>query len=378
MTVALRDADVRTSGAKAATLGTLLRSGFAVPDGFVLPFGTTAADLPAALARGLPPLGDAWLAVRSSASGEDSANGSAAGQYESVLGVRGEADVTRAVRVCWESLGSARAVAYRAGEPGVPRMAVLVQRLVDADASGVLFTPTDPVGVTRIEAAWGLGPGVVGGTVTPDAYCVAGAGVSVVIGEKGTRFDRVDGRLRVGEVAPEDRRRRVLDDSAANRLAETGRRLSERLGGPLDVEWALEGEELWIVQARPVTAAPPAATSARAAEAAVAGTRTLVGTPASAGTATGVARVVTGPGDFGDVRRGDLLVCAHTDPAWTPLLGLVGGVITETGGALSHAAIVARELGIPAVVGAAGAMRIRSGARWTIDGSAGTATLLDT
>lgn len=369
--IPLADAESATSGAKAAALGALLRRGFPVPDGFVLPFGTTPESLPTAIGRGLARLGDCWLAVRSSASGEDADGASAAGQYDSVLGVRGPAGVAQAVRTCWSSWHSERAIAYRADDSREAEagMAVLVQRLVDADASGVLFTPAEPDDETRIEAAWGLGIGVVGGTVTPDAVRVRGRTVVTTVGEKRVRVDREGDRLTSREVMEEHRRRRVLDDVLAVRLAELGRELSAVLGGPLDVEWAVQNDEVWILQARPVTAPLPRSIPGELSP------TSLVGTPASPGTATGRGRVVAGPADFGAVQPGDILVCPSTDPAWTPLLRLAGGVVTEVGGALSHAAIVARELRIPAVVGVRDATSaIRTGSLWTIDGNAGTAT----
>ncbi|PZF80292.1 PEP/pyruvate-binding domain-containing protein [Jiangella anatolica] len=284
------------------------------------------------------------VAVRSSAADEDTAHASAAGQYETVLGVRGAAAVTKAVRTCWASAHSDRAVAYRDGAAAAP-MAVIVQRLVEADVSGVLFTGDDVV----IEASWGLGAGVVGGTVTPDAYRVGADGV-------------------VTRAATHQRGRPVLDDGTANALARLGRRVEALLGGPQDVEWAIAGGELWLLQARPVTVAPPPPAPAATVAA-------LTGTPASRGVATGPARVIDGPDGFGRVRAGDMLVCRFTDPAWTPLLRVAAGVVTETGGALSHAAIVARERRIPAVVGVDGATtRIRDGATITVDGAAGTVT----
>ncbi|MCC2334947.1 PEP/pyruvate-binding domain-containing protein [Cellulomonas wangsupingiae] len=373
MLVPLAHAATATCGGKAGTLGRLLRAGLPVPDGVVVPFGADPAALHDALAPALDALGEPPVAVRSSAGDEDTPGASAAGQHETVLAVRGVDQVADAVRTCWASLDSARATAYRRATPGAagePVMAVLVQRLVDAQVAGVMFTPGAPDGTTRIEASWGLGAGVVGGTVTPDAYAVAADGtVARTVADKRSRTDRRGTQVVSTPVAAADRHRPCLDDTTAARLALLGRRVSEVLGGAQDVEWAVVDGEPWVLQARPVTADLPASASPPASRA------TLAGTPGSRGTATGTARVVRGPGDFARVRRGDVLVCPWTDPGWTPLLHLAAGVVTETGGVLAHAAIVARERGIPAVLGVPGATAVlHDGATVTVNGTAGTVT----
>lgn len=148
------------------------------------------------------------------------------------------------------------------------------------------------------------------------------------------------------------------------------------LGGAQDIEWAIADGKIWILQARPVTAAPPPPSLA---EALATSPAALTGTPGSHGSVTGTAWIVRGPGDFSRVHRGDILVCPYTDPAWTPLLRIVAGVVTETGGILSHAAIIAREHRIPAVLGAPNATtRIHDGITITVDGTTGTVTTTNT
>ncbi|MFB4273264.1 PEP/pyruvate-binding domain-containing protein [Nonomuraea sp. GTA35] len=421
MIVPLMEAVADTCGGKAGPLGALLRAGLPVPDGFVVPFTAYRAaisdlelgrpdDLAAArqaiaarplhatvidaLGRGLGRLGNPPVAVRSSAAGEDTGQASAAGQHESFLAVHGAGEVAGAVRACWASLLSPRAIAYRGDERASadPVMAVIVQRQVDAEVSGVMFTPSGPDGATEIEASWGLGPSVVGGTVTPDAYRVVRDGtVTRTIADKRTRLDRRGTRLAVRDVPARDRGRPVLDDATATRLASLGEEIATVLGGPQDIEWAIAGGRTWILQARPITAAPPRRPSppdvpaGAGAGGAGAGTGTPgipagahTGTPGSRGTATGPARIVRGPGDFARVQPGDILVCPFTDPAWTPLLRIAGGVVTETGGVLSHAAIVAREQAIPAVLGIPGVTRaLHDGTLITIDGTTGTVTTID-
>lgn len=381
MLVPLSDADLRRCGGKAATLGTLRRAGIHVPDGLVVPVDTTGSGLIEALRRELGELATTPLAVRSSATTEDMSDASAAGQYESVLGVRGIADVAAAVEVCRASLRSARAQAYHTdASPNIDEtaMPVLIQRLVDADISGVMFTPTHPGGDTRIEASWGLGSSTAGGTVTPDAYAVAADGtVRRTVAHKLTRIDRHGAGLRTRSVPPGDRARPALADTTAARLATLGSRIARVLGAPQDVEWAITGTEIWILQARPITAALPASRSQRTGQDR-ASQRVLTGAPGSHGIATGPARVVLGPEGFARVRPGDILVCPTTDPAWTPLLRVAAAVVTDVGGVLSHAAIVARERGIPAVLGIPGATtQLRDGDAIIVDGGAGTVTLTD-
>jgi pyruvate,water dikinase len=411
MLIPLREAEAATCGGKAAGLGAMLRAGLPVPDGFVVPFAVYLAvvqefaqhgplrggpavtaetemlrDRPLprplldALGLALDRLGAPAVAVRSSATGEDSRQASAAGQYETALAVHGLLAVADAVCACWASLLSPRATAYRSRTGPADfasedlAMAVIVQRHIDADMSGVMFTPTSSDGATAIESAWGLGPGVVAGTVTPDNYRVETDGtVTSTVADKRTRLDRIGTHLLTRGVPAEDRRRTTLAERSARELAALGEKVVETLGGPQDIEWAVADGKVWLLQARPITVAPPhvgPASSPRT------GSVVLTGTPGSTGTATGTARTVRGPDDFARVRPGDILVCPFTDPAWTPLLRLAGGVVTETGGALSHAAIVAREHGIPAALGLPGALTsIPDGTSVTVDGTAGTVTI---
>ncbi|HUR08034.1 MAG TPA: PEP/pyruvate-binding domain-containing protein [Nonomuraea sp.] len=407
MIVPLTEAAADSCGGKAGALGALLRAGLPVPDGFVVPFTAYHAavrDLDLrrfagepdgldaarqvievspvhavvidALGRGLDELGDPPVAVRSSAAHEDTGQASAAGQYESFLAVHGVGEVADAVRACWASLFSPRAIDYRgASEPFDDLvMAVIVQRHLDAEVSGVMFTPADTDDATEIEASWGLGPSIVGGTVTPDAYRVAEDGsVTRTVADKRTRLDRRGTRLIISDVPTGARDRPAIDDATATRLAKLGKEIAALRGGPQDIEWAIADGRTWVLQARPITAAPPP--SAPPSGPLDTPAAALTGTPGSRGTATGTARIVRGPGDFARVHPGDILVCPFTDPAWTPLLRIAAGVVTETGGVLSHAAIVAREHAIPAVLGVPDATsRLHDDTVITIDGTTGTVT----
>lgn len=254
-------------GGKGLSLGLTATAGLPVPPGFCVTAAAYARNAPAltvdstladALFRAYRDLGGGVVAVRSSATAEDGAAASFAGQQETILGVEGEADLRAAVERCWRSLYTDRAKAYRAkqgvDEAGLA-MAVVVQRLVDADVAGVLFTrdPLDPTGtLMRIEASWGLGEAVVSGRVTPDRFQVQRGTARVTdrqAGHKHVRFGRHG-----EEPVPADRQTTLcLTDAELASLADLGRRVEEFYGDPRDVEWAIAGGAVWLLQARPIT-----------------------------------------------------------------------------------------------------------------------------
>jgi pyruvate,water dikinase len=339
-------------GGKAHALAALLRAGFPVPDGFVV----TGPAGAAAIAEHLPP---GPVAVRSSGPGEDSATASFAGQLETVLGARSLDEVLAAIERCAAGTGRARDYRHHLGLAEEATIPVLVQELVPADRAGVLFTVDPRTGAEAvvINASWGLGESVVSGRVTPDEIVVTPGATRIAAGAKQTRLDLREGGL-VRTPVPESGC--CLSPTEIQRLAALGRRCHAHFGRPQDVEWAIAGDRIWVLQSRPVTA--------------VAAPR-VTGGPGSPGRARGPARLVRSVDEFARLRRGDVLVCRSTDPAWTPLFRVAAAVVTETGGVLSHAAIVAREFGIPAVVGAGGAMTtLADGTAVIVDGIAGTVT----
>ena len=243
--------DAATFDAAAARIGELV-AGQPVP-------APTAAAIAAAYAF----LGDdAPVAVRSSATAEDLPGMSAAGQHDTYLNVRGEAAVLDAVRRCWASLWSARAIGYRAHrgiEPGNVSIAVVVQRLVPAEAAGVMFT-TDPVDGAHdtvvVSANWGLGESVVAGEVTPDVAVVdraSGTLVSYRVGSKETMTVADGTATRAAGTPPGLRSAAVLSPDQAAELARVGLAIEKLYGEPVDIEWALAAGDLSVVQARPVT-----------------------------------------------------------------------------------------------------------------------------
>jgi rifampicin phosphotransferase len=301
--------DVDVAGGKGANLGELTRAGLPVPPGFVL---TTAAYREFVASSGigdqvltlaaLPPdaepgayeepsarirelfrsaavpdtvakevldarllLGDNPVAVRSSATAEDLEGASFAGQQDTYLNVRGSDALLAAVRDCWASLWTARAMAYRARQgidPSAVALAVVVQRMVDADAAGVMFTANPTNGrrnETVVSAAWGLGESVVSGSVTTDDVVVempSGRVRSRTTAEKAVMTVATEQGTEEHAVPAAQRARQVLNDDGAADLARLGARIQDHFGAPQDVEWARAGGELWIVQARPITALP--------------------------------------------------------------------------------------------------------------------------
>jgi pyruvate,water dikinase len=250
-------------GGKARGLGRLAAMGLPVPEARVLDVAAHArfaAD--GALAeedrRALAELADALgapLAVRSSAADEDAADRSAAGQYESVMGVEGAEALVAAVERCYAAAGGERATAYRGGSADAA-VAVVVQREVAADRAGVAFS-VDPVTGARdavlVEAVLGHGEGIVSGEVTPDRYRVERSG-GRVLARRADKHAMADGRGRLLAVAAERRHARVLRDHEARRVAELVERAEAGFGAPVDVEFCFAGEDLWLVQCRPVTA----------------------------------------------------------------------------------------------------------------------------
>src|SRR5699024_6627841 len=177
-------------------------------------------------------------------------------------------------------------------------------------------------------------------------------------------------------ILPGERTKACLTDHQVLRLDAMGQAVSTMLGGRRDIEWAIDGDTIWILQARPITSQLPDFSRPR--RQAVDGSAVLTGDPASPGTASGPVRLICGPTDFATVEAGDVIVCRTTDPAWTPLFSLAAAVITETGGVLSHAAIVAREVGIPAVLAVPQATKLlKTASMVTVDGNAGSITTLD-
>ena len=477
----VRSTDIETVGGKGASLGELTAAGLPVPPGFVVTaetyrtflettgidadlFETLAVDggddlaEAAETARELildTPVPDEvradilgayrqlgeqsetdgdsdsepFVAVRSSATAEDLPDASFAGQHETILNVTAE-DLVDRVTECWASLFTERAVHYRNThefDHSEVDIAVVVQRMVDADKSGVMFTRHPSTGDREmiVESAWGLGEAVVSGMVSPDHYVIDPETASVVESTVADKKQRMVKDPETGETAlqsvPDDQRTaRVLSDAEIERLVELGSRVEDHYGDPQDVEWALADGEVFMLQSRPITTIsesesdetaattetagstqPGTATEGADAEMTTASTgdagQTVVtdgqdgqstaaesaadpedgvlvrGVSASPGTASGAVRIVSKLDHLDQVTEGDILVSPMTTPDMVSAMQRAAAIVTDEGGMTSHSSIVSREMGVPAVVGTRTATEVlEDGQTVTVDGEMGT------
>src|SRR5256884_9345895 len=334
---------------------------------------------------GAPPA----VAVRSSATAEDLPEASFAGQQESFLNVSGEAAVLEAMRAVFASLYNDRAIAYRVHQGFAHEAVALsagVQHMVRSDlgASGVMFTLDTDSGfreVVFITASWGLGETVVQGAVTPDEFYVytpaLRAGKSAILrrslGGKALKMvyaPQASGeRVRTVAVQEVDRRRFWLGDADLVTLARQALVIEEPYGRPMDIEWARDGAsgEIFILQARPETVQSHAGRTIQ--RYALKGRSRVLATGRSVGQriGAGVARIIRDAAEMARGQNGEGLVADMTGPDWEPVMKHAAAIVTNRGGRTCHAAIIARELGIPAVVGCGDAtQRIREGQAVTV------------
>jgi pyruvate,water dikinase len=314
------------------------------------------------------------VAVRSSATAEDLPDASFAGQQESFLNVSGERDLLDACRRCYASLFTDRAISYREVKKFDHldvALSIGVQRMVRSDlaGSGVMFsidTDTGFPGAAVISAAWGLGETVVQGAVDPDKYLVFKALlaesdcepiIEKTLGRKERKMTYAEGgsaRTRVIDTPERERRAFVLDNSEIVQLGRWAQIVEDHYGRAMDMEWAKDGltDELFLVQARPETVhSQKSLTRFTVSRLTQTGPILLSGVAVGDSIAAGTACVIRDPADIENFRDGAILVTEMTDPDWVPIMSRAAGIITDHGGPTSHAAIVSRELGVPAVVG---------------------------
>jgi len=314
------------------------------------------------------------VAVRSSATAEDLPDASFAGQQESYLNVTGESDVLDACRRCYASLFTDRAIAYREAK-GFDHLKVAlsvgVQKMVRSDkaCSGVIFTLDPETGfrdVVVINGSWGLGESVVQGLVNPDEYLVFKPLLMnrrllpVIERRLGSKDTKIVYATAVGKTTKsvnttrQERRTFTLIDKEIVQLGRWACIIEDHYGRPMDIEWAKDGEsgELFIVQARPETVqSQRGVASLKTYRLKEEGDRLLTGLSVGEAIAAGKACVIKSAEEIGLFEDGAILVTGMTDPDWVPIMQRAAGIITDHGGRTSHAAIVSRELGIPAVVG---------------------------
>ena len=400
-------------GPKASNLAVLGQAGLPVPEGFCLAADAYRAQLEAldleSTARGvfaaedaharqcalrmrlalleqpivpqvLEPLRAAWrelstrtgalLVARSSALVEDRDGSSFAGQFESFLGIEDEADFLTAVRACWAALWAPRVLRYMAThntDPADTAMAVLVQPLVAARAAGGGLSRTSDGGML-VNATPGLGAAIAQGEVAPDRYELDGSG-SLLASHAAHEYQPVAGCVHRPLAAPARRSSPCLAPAQVEELGRIMRKAETVMGMPVEIEWALGGAGIKLLQARPLqgqrgTQHVPDDSWLRQPK--------LRGQPTGVGWGTGRARVVNCECEISRIAPGDVLVTRTAGPALINVLQLVAGVVAELGGSTSHLASLARERGVPMVLGVPNATtNIPDGAQVAVDGVAG-------
>lgn len=425
----LSKSDVPIAGGKGANLGELTRAGVSVPAGFVVTtkgfmeflevtglkgiirsriasinvddtneLETASQELRASVLSAEVPVAikdsiktsynqltdivgerDPFVAVRSSATAEDTAETSFAGMNETFLNVKGADSVVESVKKCWASLYGARVLFYIRKQNVPPEklsIAVIVQAMVDADRAGVMFT-IDPVSGSEdtilIEASFGLGDAVVSGSVKPDHFEVDKRTLEIkkkMISSKAFMDLRgPDGGVIRQELSVEKANSASLSDEEIYELARLGKQIENHYGSSQDIEWAIQEGSIYILQTRPVTAV-----GRREQRREITKERQIIarGLGASPGIAAGRARILAGIEESDRFRPGDILVTRMTAPDWVPLMRKAAAIVTDEGGSTAHAAIVSRELGIPCIVGTGDATkRIPDGAIITVDAREG-------
>jgi pyruvate,water dikinase len=320
------------------------------------------------------------VAVRSSATAEDLPGASFAGQQETFLNIRGEKALLAACRRCYASLFTDRAISYRKAQ-GFDDMSVAlsigVQQMVRSDlgGSGVMFSIDTETGfkdVVLIDASWGLGENVVQGSVDPDEYQVfkpllSDPSVVPIIGKKqGGKEQKLiysagEKPTRNVPTSKAERMAFVLEDSEILTLAKWATAIEAHYGCPMDMEWAKDGEtgEIFIVQARPETVQSRRHTAAfKSYRIIKAGRKLLNGLAVGDAAVAGRVCLIEDPRDIGSFVDGAILVTRTTDPNWVPVMKRAAAIVTDHGGRTSHAAIVSRELGLPAIVGTGNATQL--------------------
>lgn len=421
--------DIGLVGGKGANLGEMTKAGFPVPNGFIVTAqayykflkennldkkishlintlnfqnphslkqvsslikkeikeGKIADDLKLDIFNAYKKLGgtfsDPLVAVRSSATAEDLPNASFAGQQETYLNVKGDTNLILKIKDCWASLFEERAIFYRHENKydhfrvGI---AVPVQKMIESDASGVMFT-IDPVSNDKskivIEAVFGLGEMIVQGKATPDHYEVSKADNEIIRKEISTQAKMMK---KYGDINKEvsvpflQRKRQKIKNDEIIELYKLGKKLEKHYYFPQDAEWAIEKGKVYLVQTRPITTIKEKSAKEQPKTSVDFGKLLLKGSGASPGIVTGHARIIRNSSQIGSIESGEVLVAEQTNPDFVPAMKKAIAIVTDLGGRTSHAAIVSREIGIPAVVGTNDATKkLKNGDVITVNGETG-------
>lgn len=424
----IRKDDTSLVGGKGANLGEMISAGFPVPNGFALTicaydlflkenafsskiFGLlrgldvsdsdkltdVAKSIRAIIKNGSIPtelikdiishykklsgfMGYSLVAVRTSATAEDMPKTSFAGMGDTILNVKGEANLMEAIKKCWASLYTARSIFYRV-ENKIPhekvKISVIVQKMVQSQVSGVIFS-IDPVNNDKdkiiIESVWGLGEMIVQGSVTPDRYIVQKETFKILskeISDQSIQLVKEGTETKEMKVRQKLIGRQKITDAEIVKLAKYSDRLQKHYYFPQDTEWAKEKNNLYIVQTRPVTTTG-IIKKEKSGDKMTGLTPVLTGAPASPGIGSGQVKIVRKPREISKIKAGDVLVAKMTSPDYVPAMKKASAIITDEGGLTSHAAIVSRELRIPCVVGTKEATsKLKEGVIVTVDGEIG-------
>lgn len=318
-----------------------------------------------------------FVAVRSSATTEDLEGASFAGQQETFLNVKGKDDLLEKVKKCFASLFTARATYYR-HKKGFKHegagLAVVVQKMVNSDKSGVIFSkdPSFKNDNIIIESVFGLGEGIVSGKITPDKYVVS---KDLKILKKHVSDKKIavikddEGKRKEKSLSEEKSKSPSLSEYEINKLAEFGLKLEKHYDKPQDIEFAIEGENIYIVQTRAITTMKGRIEEG---EKEIDGEVVLKGAGAAPGIGSGKIKIVKDLADLEKIKEGDVLVTKMTNPDMVVSMQKSAAIVTDEGGMTSHAAIVSREMGIPCIVGTREATtKLKEGEIITVNGSSG-------
>ena len=315
-----------------------------------------------------------FVSVRSSATTEDLADASFAGQQESFLNIKGDFNLIEYVKRCFSSLYTARAIYYR-NKKGFKEedslLAIVIQKMVDSEKSGVVFS-RDPINLSEdvvTEAVFGLGEGIVAGKIRPDHY-IASRDLKVkdikVENKKIAIVRNSGGKNETVKLSEERSKSQVLTNGEILEITDLAIRLEDHYKKPQDIEFAIEAKKVYIVQSRPIT------TKAKASGKKLSGKILVEGLSASPGVGVGVVKIINTMDDLHKIKKGDVLVTKMTNPDMVVSMQKSVAIITDEGGMTSHASIVSREMGIPAVVGVGDATEVlKDGMKITVDGENG-------
>ncbi len=313
-----------------------------------------------------------FVSVRSSATAEDLVDASFAGQQESFINIKGNEDVIESVKKVFASIFTARSIFYRKkkGFEDLVGIAVIVQKMINAEKSGVIFSkhPVNLSDDVLIEAVFGLGEGIVSGKIKPDQHTLSREFEvkDEKISDKKLAVVRTSsGQTKTVELTPEVSSKRVLKTHELKQLADYAIKLEEHYDVPQDIEFSIEDNEIFILQTRPITTLGKKELVSQEID----GQILTKGLAASPGVASGVVKIIKSMEDLSKVKDGDVLVTTMTNPDMVMTMQKAAAIVTSEGGITAHAAIVSREMGIPAVVGTQNALDVlQDGMKITVDG----------